>query len=292
MSAPAPCTPCRARSTPHLRRARSAFLARRVPSLGTNTRPRCCAASGAAAAYADLQCPTLRTSLSAAGELPYTFPSHSTGAPDAAWWDIKAQWVAWRPEQLRKPRFACTAAALQLVPLEDLEVQPQPSEVRLLLQRKGGAQLPPGGLLLLQPCCTHPEFTKGWSREWPWAWFETPVACLRPMDVSADGASGVLAFDAWELYRAAKGADRFWNRAQYTGLNYEDPCEGTYRVVFLYAPHPRPALSLRLQRRRHAQVQLTAVEVARIDARSSLLAYDLAHRPEKARDSLEPPLAV
>ena len=257
--------------------------------------PRCCAASGAAEAYADLQCPTLRASLGGAGELPYTFPSHSTGAPDAAWWDVKAQWVAWRTEQPRKPRFACTAAALQLVPMNSKDVLPRPrrpAEVRLLLQRKGAAQLPPGGLLLLQPCCTHPDFTKGWSQEWPWAWFETPVPCLRPTDVSADGASGVLAFDAWELYRAAKGANRFWIRSQYQGLNYDDSCEGIYRVVFLYAPHPRPALSLRLQRRRHAQVPLAAVEVARIDASSSLLAYDRAHRPEKARDSLEPPLAV
>jgi len=241
-----------------------------------------------------LGCPTLRSRLSSAGELP-PVPHYATGAPDAPWWDIGLQLAAWHPALARRCFGPCVPQALQLVPYEEADNKPlRASEVRLLLRAVDGARLPPGGMLMLQPCCTHPSFAK----EWQWAWHEAPVPCLRPTELSADGTTGVLAFDAYKLERAARQADRFWNRSQYTSLRFKDPKEGIHRVVFLYAPHPRPKLGYKLRKAVSRgwfddRLPLVALEVAQLHMFSSLVEYSFAHIhrnvAEPAADGVEPP---
>ena len=247
-----------------------------------------------------LACPTLRTRLSSAGELS-SFPSHVTGSRSAPWWDINSQLVAWHPALARRCFGPCVPQALQLVPFaleKSSDDRPfRPSEIRLMLRAVDGARLPPGGMLMLQPCCTHPSFAK----EWAWAWHEDPVPCLRPTEISADGTTGVLAFNAHELERAAGKADRFWFRHQYSSLGYKDPKEGVHRVVFLYAPQPKPGLGYKLRKALSRgwfddRTPMVALEVAQLHTYSSLIGYSKAyfHRDiaEPAADGVEPPLTV
>jgi hypothetical protein len=248
-------------------------------------------------------------------ESPHAFPWHDTCAPEAPWWDLGAQLVAWR---LAPRRFEVRRAeALQAAPLHLRASggggrRADAPEVRLALRAPPGGRLPPGGLLMLQPYCTHASF----GAEWPWAWHEDPVPCLRPTEPLSsassanDGATtGVLSFDALAVADAAHDADRFWNRDQYTSLQYDkndnangrgrgcDPNEGVYRVFLLYAPAPRATAAVRRLQRAlgvrggDEREPLVALEVARLEAHRSILQFPMRPHDDGAEEGEGDPFA-